>query len=110
MINPYHLRYFVDAAKSGSLTEAAKRNRVSQSAVSQAIRSLEKSIGFSLTTHHKKVLNLTDEGKAVLKHSEGVFQSLDQLTAAIQEIGTGHAGNLKIGCTHTLAVGILPPI
>lgn len=110
MINPYHLRYFVDAAKTGSLSEAAKKNRVSQSAVSQAIRSLERSIGFQLTTHQKKVLNLTDEGKAVLTQSEGVFRSLDQLTEALQDIGTGYSGTLTIGCTNTVALGIMPAI
>lgn len=110
MINPYHLRYFVDAAQTGSLSEAAKKNRVSQSAVSQAIRSLERSIGFQLTTHQKKVLILTDEGKAVLAQSESVFQSLDQLIEAIQNIASEYSGTLTIGCTNTIALGTLPPI
>jgi DNA-binding transcriptional LysR family regulator len=110
MINPYHLRYFVDAAKTGSLSEAAKKNRVSQSAVSQAIRSLERSLGFQLTTHQQRVLNLTDEGKAVLDQSEGVFRSIDQLTDALQDIRSGYSGILTIACTNTVALSLLPPI
>lgn len=110
MINPYHLRYFVDAAKAGSLSEAARKNRVSQSAVSQAIRSLEKSLGFELITHQKKLFHLTDEGRVVLEQAEGVFRSLEQLAESVQNIGSGYAGVLKIGCTNTVALGPLTPI
>lgn len=110
MINPYHLRYFVDAATLGSLSEAAKKNRVSQSAVSQAIRSLERTIGLPLTTHQKKILSLTDEGKAVLEQSEAVFQSLEQLMEATHHLKLIYAGPLTIGCTNTVALGVLPPL
>lgn len=110
MINLYHFQYFVDAARAGSLSAAAKKHLVSQSAVSQAIRALEGSLGFRLTTHQKKVLHLTDEGKAILLHSDQVFQSVEALTEAVQNIGSGYYGKLSIACTNSIAIGFLPPV
>lgn len=110
MINIYHLKYFVDAAKDGSLSAAAQKNRISQSAVSQAIRSLERSIRFSLIAHQKKVFHLTDEGKALLAHSDQIFQAIEGIQQAIEHIGTAYTGRLAIGCTNSVAVGLVPSI
>jgi LysR family transcriptional regulator, carnitine catabolism transcriptional activator len=45
LINLMHLKFFCDAVTFSSISEAAKRNYVTQSAVSQAIAKLEQILG-----------------------------------------------------------------
>jgi len=56
------IRQHTHAARLGSVTEAAKKNYVSQSALSQGIRSLEKDLKVELTTHQENRFVLTDTG------------------------------------------------
>ncbi len=110
MINPYHLKYFTDAALTGSLSEAAKLNLVSQSAISQAIRSMELILGFELITHQKKIFQLTDEGYTVLELSNGIFDALLNLEEVLKNRSAEYTGVLSIGCTNSVAIGILPQV
>jgi len=107
MINLHHLLYFSDAARAKSLSVAARKNRVSQSAVSQAIGSLERSLGLRLTTHEKKRFCLTEEGKSIFLQSDQVFRSVDNLTQGLSELETAYSGGLSLGCTNSLATNYI---
>ncbi len=50
-LNLIYLKYFCDAVKHGSVSGSARENFVSQSAISQGIIQLEKSLGKELMTH-----------------------------------------------------------
>jgi len=53
MLNLRQVEIFVAAAESGSMTEAGERLRLSQSAVSLAIRGLEQTLGTDLFIRHR---------------------------------------------------------
>ena len=76
MFSNYHLKYFVDAATALSVSEAARVNRVSSSAISQAIRSLESHFEMSLLDHAKKRFILTPEGRHLLKGATNLLRSI----------------------------------
>jgi DNA-binding transcriptional LysR family regulator len=57
-----HLLYFRDAANLGSVAAAARKNFVTPSAVSQAIKNLESTFSVKLLGHNKRTFVLTDEG------------------------------------------------
>jgi len=61
-LNLTYLKFFHDAALSGSVSESAKRNFVTQSAISQAISKLEEDLGVSLCQHKKQKFKLTEAG------------------------------------------------
>ena len=61
MFNLHHIQYFLDAAREGSITSASRKNRISASAVSQAIRQLELAFGTSLIEHGRNQFQLTEE-------------------------------------------------
>src|SRR5580692_343444 len=63
------LEIFACVASSGSMTAAAERLGVSQSAVSQAIRALEEAIGHRLFDRSIRPPVLTLIGTAVLEHT-----------------------------------------
>lgn len=74
-----HLRYFYEVAKSGSFSEAARRLRISQSALSKAVALLEDREGVRLFERSKKGVALTDIGSEVFARSESVFQQLTEI-------------------------------
>lgn len=57
-----HLKYLLTVAEKGSITEAAKGLFISQPSLSNAIKEVEKEIGFSIFTRSRTGIALTKEG------------------------------------------------
>jgi DNA-binding transcriptional LysR family regulator len=74
------LRAFEAAARFGSFTLAAKELHVTQAAVSQQVRLLEKRLGFALFHRHANELELTDQGRAFQPGLTNAFEGIDRLT------------------------------
>ena len=72
-LNYNHLRYFHAVAREGNLTRAAKHLRLSQSALSVQLRSLEQSLGHALFERRNRSLSLTEAGHIALEYAEGIF-------------------------------------
>jgi LysR family transcriptional regulator for metE and metH len=64
------LEVFLEAARTGNYTVAAKRLHVTQSAVSHAIRKLEASLGHHLVEWRRRHFTLTGEGHYLLEVAE----------------------------------------
>ncbi len=64
------IRYFIEAARRGSITEAAKAMFVVQPAVTKQLNELEKELGFRLFTRHPRGGELTAEGEIMLQAFE----------------------------------------
>lgn len=102
-INLNLLKYFFDAARTGSLTLAAEKNHVSRPAVSQAITRLEDSLGFRLTAHTKRQLILTDKGHLVAKQCESIFHAVDNLGIEISKSSNVYSGPINMALSQSLA-------
>jgi DNA-binding transcriptional LysR family regulator len=105
MINLLYLKYFCDAVKLGGVSASAKENFVSQSAISQGIAKLERSLKKELITHHPNRFKVTQEGRLVFEKSLGIFKSLQELDESLSD---GTAGRLEFACMHSFALAILP--
>ncbi|MEU8120590.1 LysR family transcriptional regulator [Spirillospora sp. NPDC049024] len=75
-----HLRYFATVAKAGTVTEAARRLRISQPSLSQQIRMLERRIGTRLFLRLPQGMELTEAGRVLL---DGVHRALGELSSSI---------------------------
>lgn len=82
---PDILRTFVAAAQTLNFTQAAKQVNRTQSAVSLQIRKLEKDIGKSLFRRESRGVELTGDGKALLKHARRLLRLHDEVIASITE-------------------------
>jgi DNA-binding transcriptional LysR family regulator len=98
------LEIFVSVAASGSMTAAAERLGVSQSAVSQAIRALEEAIGRKLFDRSIRPPALTLIGTAVLEHATELTQRMRALEQTIRSAATPQMPLLRIGMANTFAV------
>ncbi|MER5181011.1 LysR substrate-binding domain-containing protein [Streptomyces sp. NPDC002896] len=105
------LLYFVTAAESGTLSEAAARLHISQSAVSLAISELERALKVQLCVRRKAHgITLTPAGKQALREMRALLRQAEDLAADVSGTQEGLSGRLSVGCYVTLAPTVLPPL
>lgn len=113
-LNYHHLRYFRAIANEGSLTRAAARLNLSQSALSTQLRSLEESLGQALFHRQNKALVLTEAGRIALDYSESIFRSGEELVGVLRNQSTGKRQILRVGGVATLSrnfqISLLRPL
>jgi DNA-binding transcriptional LysR family regulator len=103
------LRYFAAAAEVGSMTEASRRLRVSQSAISTAVAQLEKELGVQLLLrHHARGLTLTAAGEEFDRELRSYLVHTSELAEVARSAGQALIGDLTIGCFTTLGPFELP--
>lgn len=101
-LNLHHLRLFRAVAAEGSLTHAAGRLNLSQSALSTQIRLLEESLGHALFDRRGRGLVLTEAGRIALDHAEAIFRTAEDLTATLRDQGAARRP-LRVGALATLS-------
>jgi len=102
------LRVFVAAAEELNFSRAALRLRLSQSAVSQNIQSLELAYGVELFIRHGRSVQLSESGKAILPIAREVLASVRLLEDSLVNIKGEVAGELVIGCSTTTGKYLIP--
>ena len=102
-LNYHHLRYFWAIAHERSLTRAAQRLHVSQSALSTQIRQLEDQLGQALFERQGRTLQLTEAGQLALSYAESIFASGAELVALLREGRRPERQVLRVGAVATLS-------
>ncbi len=102
-----HLRCFRGVAEQGSFTAAADRLCLSQSAVSQAVATLEATLGTRLLSRGRDGVVLTVAGKAALEEARLALAAVDRL-AACANAANILSGPLRIGVVQSAAIRLLP--
>jgi len=102
MLNLHHLRLFRAVATEGTLTGAAQRLNLSQSALSTQLRALEEALGHALFDRRGRGLVLTEAGRIALAHADTIFRTAEDLTATLREQGRARRA-LRVGALATLS-------
>ena len=103
----YKVFYYV--AKTLSFSEASKELYISQSAVSQSIKTLEKRLNQILFIRSTKKVQLTKEGLLLFKHIEPAVNLITKGENQIAESNSLKGGQLRIGSTDTICRYFLVP-
>lgn len=103
----YKVFYYV--AKTLSFSEASKALFISQSAVSQSIKVLEKRLNQSLFIRSTKKVKLTKEGELLFKHIEPAINLISRGETQILEANSLNGGQLRIGASDTICRYFLVP-
>lgn len=103
----YKVFYYV--ADSLSFSEASKKLYISQSAVSQSIKVLEKKLNQTLFIRSTKKVQLTPEGEILLRHIEPAMNLIKRGEAQILEANALGGGQLRIGASDTICRYFLVP-
>jgi DNA-binding transcriptional LysR family regulator len=91
-----HLRYFVTAAETRNLSQAAQRLNVAQPALSRQIRDLEDELGFTLFERLARGIRLTPAGEAFLTGAQRVMVEVERVRNDARRIARGEAGSLSV--------------
>lgn len=105
---PVSLAYFLEVARTGSVTEAAQKLQVAPSAVSRQIAKLESGTGVALFVRHPRGMTMTDAGSRLLAHAR---RSEAESTALVDELRTGRGADvhhIKVVCSEGFGRRLLP--
>ena len=96
-MNLNQLEYFVAVAETLNFTRAAERCYISQTAMTQQIRSLEKSIGVPLFERDSHHVQLTAAGSAYLNEARAILNRSNEAIRIARLAGEGVSGELTLG-------------
>lgn len=95
-------KVFYYAAKHLNYSNAAKELFVSQSSISQSIKSLEVQIGSKLFYRAGKGVHLTEEGKLLYRYIEKAFNLIKSGEKNIESLNSLETGTVRIGASDTI--------
>ena len=101
-INYRHLFYFHEIARAGTLTAAAERLNLSQSALSSQIKAFEARLGHALFARVGRGLELTEAGHVAFRQAQRIFALGQDLVATLDQ-RAGSVPPLRVGALSTLS-------
>ena len=103
-------RVFCAVAKEKSLSAAAKKLYVSQSAVSQSIKQLETALDTKLFDRKSRGVSLTAEGEVLYKYAEQSLSLLENALEKFEELKDLKYGRVRIGASDTVCSLLLTDV
>jgi LysR family transcriptional regulator for metE and metH len=97
MIERIHLRILSEVDNQGSLTAAAEKLHLTQSALSHSIKKLEQQFAVQLWQKEGRKLVLTQAGEHLLRESRRLLPQLERLDETLSLFAGGGQGSLRIG-------------
>jgi DNA-binding transcriptional LysR family regulator len=94
---------FVAVAEAGSISEAARRLRLSKSVVSERLAEIERSLGAPLVHRTTRKLSLTEDGAAFLERATRIVREVEEAAADMAERRGSLSGPLRISAPVTFA-------
>lgn len=108
-MNLQQLTTFSTVISEGSMTAAAEKLYLTQPAVSQQIRNLEDELGVGLLDRGSRHAKPTVQGQLLYDYAKRIIALTQQAQVAIQTMGEGVKGNLRIGTLNSLGLQLISP-
>lgn len=101
---------FYTIAQEKSFQKAAKILNMTPSAISHAISSMEKELGFSLFIRNKNGTVLTSNGEAIYPHILDILNNNEYLLQSVAKLKGLRSGTIKVGCFNSVCTAWMPAI
>jgi DNA-binding transcriptional LysR family regulator len=95
--------------ESESFSRAAKLNGITQSAVSQQLRAMEKHFNILIVDRSQKQFRLTREGQKLYESAKEFLYLYDKLNSELQEMKKVISGTIHISTVYSIGLHELPP-
>lgn len=109
-MDTYKIKVLFKALECGSLTKAADALGYSQPAVTQMMKTLEESVGFSLLVKTNRGVELTSEGEQLIPAMRRILDDEERFYQEAAELRGMHSGTLRIGSFVSTSVHWLPEV
>jgi DNA-binding transcriptional LysR family regulator len=103
------LKLFCDVIRLNGFTQAAAANSITQSAVSQRLKALEKTFGIPLIERQGSELRLTKAGEAVHRGARRILAELREVQEQIHEMAGQGGGSVKVAAIYSVGLYELNP-
>lgn len=104
------LRVFLVAAEELHFSRAARRLHLSQPALSQQIRLLERDLGVALFERTSRQVTLAPAGEALVQTAPRVLHELEGAVQAARQAARGVTGRLTVGSVRTGLASVVPTV
>lgn len=104
------MRYFMEVATRGSVSQAAAHLYVASSAVSRQIAKLEDLLQTRLFERKARGMALTQAGERLAAHLRTTQADTEQVIEQVRGIGGREASRVRVACTEGFAVGFMPEV
>lgn len=112
--NPLHdlraLRAFLAVSETGSMSAAANRIGLTQSAISHSVRQLETSLGVPLMLRSQRPLRLTAAGDVLRQRAMSLLAEADHLPHAVRDAVGAATPEMRLGLVDSFAATVGPPL
>ena len=108
MLSTSRLQAFREVVAHGSFSAAADALSYSQSAVSQAIATLEGEAGVPLIERTRSGARPTAAGAALANHATGILAQIEAAESEVAAIASGHGGHLRVASFPTAGATLMP--
>jgi LysR family transcriptional regulator, transcriptional activator of the cysJI operon len=105
-----NLKVFCDLVETGSFSVAADRNGITQSAVSQQIKTLEQRFGVVFFERGKKNFSITPEGTVFHAAAVRMLEIYRNIDAELHSVRNEVGGPLRVATVYSLGLHELPPL
>ena len=92
----FHLRLFRDIAETGSMSRGAALNEISQSAASQHVQELERTLGVELIDRSRRPIQLTEAGQLYDSLCRDLLRRNEEFENAIGRLKTAVVGTVRV--------------
>ncbi len=110
MLDWHDLQVFIAAADLENFSAAAQELHLSQPAITQRIRSLEKQLGVKLFERQGRRVHLSEAGAYLLPLAKDLLRRSKRTEEMMQSLRGEVVGHLVIGCSTTTGKYLLPPL
>ncbi len=100
-MNLQQLEYFLATADRGSFSAAAHSLHLAQPSVSEQVRRLEAELGVALFARVGRGLVLTEAGRSLRPHAEGVLEGVREARESVLEVRELRGGTVSLGTFST---------
>jgi DNA-binding transcriptional LysR family regulator len=104
-----NLKIFADLVETKSFSKSAKLNNLTQSAVSQQARAMERHFKVLLIDRSQKQFQLTREGQRVYECAKEMLHTYEMLLSELQEMKKVISGTIRISTIYSIGLHELPP-
>ena len=98
------LRYFLEAAREGSITRAAQRLYVSQPTMSKQLKELENELGVKLFVRSNYSIRLTEAGMLLRERAADIIELADKTKDEFRSLDEINSGDIYVGSAESESI------